>query len=234
MTAQDWKNCTVDGTINGVPTLSCLPPLITGFINWAIIFAGIVAIIIIIYGGYKYINSGGDPKQADIARKTLIYAVFGLLFIFMSFFIVRAIGQISGLDKNCYAKFGFTNCATESSPESKPKPLKCNSNQDKVCVFGNLGCKCVPKEQKCKTYGVAPECGNGKYCNLKKVCDNIPDVTNLTCYTLSSLDRGKYMVTLECPPSKDQEDRRKYGKCIPVTDPKIPNSTVPGKCSCQY
>lgn len=109
MTSTDWLNCS-GGDKKDIATLSCLPPLITGFINWALIAAGILAIFIVIFAGFRYINSGGDPKQADTARKTLMYAVFGLLVVFMSFFIVGAIGQIAGLDKNCYSLFGFTNC----------------------------------------------------------------------------------------------------------------------------
>lgn len=108
MTPADWLSCS-EGSEN-VASLSCLPPLITSLINWTLIAAGIFAIFIFIYGGYKYINSGGDPKQADTARKTLIYAIFGLLLIFMSFFIVATIGQITGLNKSCYTLFGFTNC----------------------------------------------------------------------------------------------------------------------------
>lgn len=121
-----WDQCSTIGTTvtkdnvetvvtASVPTLSCLPPLITSFIDWALIFAGIVAIFLTIYAGYKYINSGGDPKQADTARKTLMYTVFGLILIFLSFFIVRFIGQVSGLDKNCYSMFGFSNCASDTS-----------------------------------------------------------------------------------------------------------------------
>ena len=102
----DWNTCAP----TGVATLSCLPLLIQTIINWALIFAGIVAIFLVIYAGFKYLNSSGDPKQAETARKTLLYAIVGLLLVFMSFFIVRAIGEIAGLNKDCYILFGFTNC----------------------------------------------------------------------------------------------------------------------------
>jgi uncharacterized membrane protein len=113
----DWSTCTanlLDPTtgkvVGSAATLGCIPLLIQAFINWALIAAGILAIFIVVFAGFKYINSGGDPKQADTARKTLMYAVVGLLVVFMSFFIVSAIGQIAGLNKNCYTLFGFTNC----------------------------------------------------------------------------------------------------------------------------
>lgn len=182
MTALDWTNCSTtapDGTAS-VPTLSCLIPLITGFINWTIIFAGIVAIFIIIYGGYKYIHSGGDPKQADTARKTLIYAIFGLLLIFMSFFIVRFIGQVSGLEKNCYSMFGFSNCKSADTGGGGGNGGGGGGNELPIFGLRHEGLKgtfkCDPANSTLKNFGIKdacvvpnyPRCVNaGDYCGPK-------------------------------------------------------------------
>lgn len=42
---------------------------------------GIVAVIVIILAGWKYITSGGDASKAKGAKDTLVYAVIGLVVI---------------------------------------------------------------------------------------------------------------------------------------------------------
>lgn len=113
----DWNSCS-DGTgANAVATLSCIPLILSSIVYWALVFAGIIAIFIVIFAGFKYINSGGDPKQADTARKTLLYAIFGLLLIFMSFFIIKTVGYFTNV--SCINTFGFNNCDTGATPNSE-------------------------------------------------------------------------------------------------------------------
>jgi type IV secretory pathway VirB2 component (pilin) len=50
--------------------------------------AGIVAVIMIIFGGFRYITSTGEPEKAAAARKTLIYAIVGLVIVILAQTIV--------------------------------------------------------------------------------------------------------------------------------------------------
>lgn len=59
--------------------------------------AGIVLFIYLIMGGFKYILSGGDPKAAEGAQKTITYAVGGLVLILLSYLILVLIGKITGV-----------------------------------------------------------------------------------------------------------------------------------------
>lgn len=43
--------------------------------------AGMVAVIIIIIGGLRYITSNGDPSGIQSAKNTILYAVVGLVVI---------------------------------------------------------------------------------------------------------------------------------------------------------
>lgn len=42
------------------------------------IVTGVVAVIAIIYGGFKYITSGGDANKVGAAKNTVLYALVGL------------------------------------------------------------------------------------------------------------------------------------------------------------
>lgn len=63
--------------------------LITTIINIFSIIVGIVAVIMIIVGGLKYITSGGDSGNVSSAKNTIIYALVGLVIVAFAQFIVR-------------------------------------------------------------------------------------------------------------------------------------------------
>ena len=101
---KDWGDCVVDG----VPTLKCVPVVFQNIISAALVFAGIVALFFIIVSGIKMIASGGDPKGVEGARKTMTFAIIGLVIILMSFFIINMISYITGV--TCITSFGFDTC----------------------------------------------------------------------------------------------------------------------------
>ena len=104
MTFVEWKDCVV----GGVPTLDCIPKLFQNIVSTLLLFAGIVALFLIIYSGIRFTTSGGDAKQAEEAQKTLTYAVLGLVVVLLSFFIINVIAGVTGA--TCIKLFGFTNC----------------------------------------------------------------------------------------------------------------------------
>jgi multisubunit Na+/H+ antiporter MnhB subunit len=95
MPIADWGACVQ----NGVATLACLPIVFQNVINALVIIAGIVAVFMIVWGGYKLVMSEGDSEKLASARKTLIYAIAGLIFVFLSFFFLNAIAQFTGVEQ---------------------------------------------------------------------------------------------------------------------------------------
>lgn len=53
------------------------------------IVVGVISVIFIIYGGFKYITSGGDSNNVSAAKNTLIYALIGLVIVALAQFIVN-------------------------------------------------------------------------------------------------------------------------------------------------
>lgn len=68
--------------------------VVAGVIEWLLGFAGALAVFAIIYSGIMYMTAGGDAEKALKARKNLLWAVFGVIIIFLSFAIIRSIGTI--------------------------------------------------------------------------------------------------------------------------------------------
>jgi len=70
--------------------------MISGIINWALGFVGIVAVAIMIWGGSQMIIARGDESKYQGGKKTLTYAVIGLMLVIISYsivgFVFNAIG----------------------------------------------------------------------------------------------------------------------------------------------
>lgn len=49
----------------------------------------LIAIIMLIYGGVRYITSGGDSKKVTDAKNTILYAIIGLIISFLSYAIIN-------------------------------------------------------------------------------------------------------------------------------------------------
>ncbi len=99
-----WDKCIPEGVV--APTIACIPQIIKVVINWSLIFATIVALFLVIYSGIKFINSGGDPKSVDSAKKTLTFALVGLIVVFLSFFIINFIATFTGVEILTKIKLG--------------------------------------------------------------------------------------------------------------------------------
>ena len=66
-------------------------PLIVSVVNLLLYIVGIVAVIMIIVGGMKYLTSSGDSGKVTSAKNTVVYAVVGLLVAIFSWVIVNLI-----------------------------------------------------------------------------------------------------------------------------------------------
>lgn len=58
-------------------------------INFVLYFLGLVATVMVIYGGFLYITSQGE--DTDKAKKVLMYAAIGIVIILISFALVNTL-----------------------------------------------------------------------------------------------------------------------------------------------
>lgn len=70
--------------------------IIKTVINVFSAIVGIVSVIMIIYGGFRYVTSGGDSGHVSSAKNTIIYAIVGLVVVALAQFIVQyVLNQVS-------------------------------------------------------------------------------------------------------------------------------------------
>lgn len=58
-------------------------------VNIISIIVGAAAVLMIIFGGFRYITSGGDSGNISAAKNTILYAIIGLVIVALAQVIVR-------------------------------------------------------------------------------------------------------------------------------------------------
>ena len=75
----------------GLPKICTAGSAIGWITNMALGFAGVIAVVFIIVGGYMYLTSGGNDEAAERGRKVLTNAIIGLIIIILSAAIIRIV-----------------------------------------------------------------------------------------------------------------------------------------------
>ena len=94
--AQSGTTKTIQKAVGDPAKLSDLNKVFENVVNVALAFAGIVLFVMLIIGGFKYITAGGDPKGIEGAKKTLTYAIAGIVLVAVSFLILNFIASFTG------------------------------------------------------------------------------------------------------------------------------------------
>lgn len=83
-------------TVNGVATIKGFEWIFQNIIVSILSFAGIVLFILLIFGGFKYLTSGGNPEKVNSAQKTLTSAIVGIVIVALAYLILVVIQYFTG------------------------------------------------------------------------------------------------------------------------------------------
>lgn len=95
--AQSAKESACAGIGASAGTTGCTPPAgspdinksIATIVNLLSVVVGVVAVIMIIIGGLKFVTASGDSNNITSARNTILYAVVGLVVVAMAQIVVH-------------------------------------------------------------------------------------------------------------------------------------------------
>ena len=79
------SGCALPSSSNG----NSVSSVATTVVNILSLIVGILAVIMIIYGGLRYISSGGSSEGVGNAKNTIIYAIIGLIIVALAQLIVH-------------------------------------------------------------------------------------------------------------------------------------------------
>ena len=74
--------------------------IVTTVTNTLLFIAGALSVIMIIFGGLRYVLSGGNSSAVTAAKNTVLYAIVGLIIAFLAFaavnFVLGSVSSIGG------------------------------------------------------------------------------------------------------------------------------------------
>ncbi|MEK7524108.1 MAG: hypothetical protein AAB588_03695, partial [Patescibacteria group bacterium] len=68
-----------------------LRDIVLTIVNFFLTFLGLLAVVMVIYGGFLYVSSAGNEESVGKAKKILLYAGLGIIVIIVSFALVNTI-----------------------------------------------------------------------------------------------------------------------------------------------
>ncbi len=81
---------------NNQQAANSIQKIVTTVINIFSWIVGVVSVIMIIIGGFRYITSGGDANGVTAAKNTILYAIVGLIIVALAQIIVKfVIGSVT-------------------------------------------------------------------------------------------------------------------------------------------
>jgi PKD repeat protein len=82
------------GYAEGITQTSSAREFIVNVTNFVLSFLGLAAVIMVIYGGFMYVTAAGEQERVEKGKKSVIYAIVGILIVLISFALVNTV--ISG------------------------------------------------------------------------------------------------------------------------------------------
>jgi len=78
-----------------------LRDFIVNAVNFGLGFLGLVAVIVVIYGGFLYVTAAGEEEKTTKGKQSIMYAMIGILIILVSYALVNTVikGVGKGTDK---------------------------------------------------------------------------------------------------------------------------------------
>lgn len=86
------------GIENPLGNIDDLGVAIARIIQAVVGLGGVVAVGFIVVGGFIYITSGGDEKQIEQGKKTMLGAIIGLVLVLLALAVVQFI--IQGMEQS--------------------------------------------------------------------------------------------------------------------------------------
>lgn len=78
------------------PNVSSIGGIVSTFLNYAFVIAGLILFIMIIWGGFEMLSGAGDPKAQEAAKKRISAAALGFILLFTSYWIMQILGIATG------------------------------------------------------------------------------------------------------------------------------------------
>jgi hypothetical protein len=63
--------------------------IVADVINFVSIVVGVIAVFMVIYGGFRFLTSAGNPESTKVGKNAILYALIGLVIVAFAQIIVK-------------------------------------------------------------------------------------------------------------------------------------------------
>lgn len=63
--------------------------VLSDIINWILGLVGVIAVLMLVWGGFNYLTSAGNPEATKKAKQTITYAIIGIIIIALAYTLVN-------------------------------------------------------------------------------------------------------------------------------------------------
>jgi len=128
----DKSGCKVKGTDFTFPCPLGERPIaqiIGSLIKWALGVVGGLFLVMFVYGGFLYIISGANSKNAELGQKTLVNAVMGIAIVIGAYVLVQSLAKVYGLGLTggSTTKPATTSATPETPSQPQTEVAKCGA-----------------------------------------------------------------------------------------------------------
>ena len=78
----------IPGNIGISNTTKTLQETLISVVNWVLALLGLIAVIMILYGGFVWLTAGGNEEKVASAKKIISAAIIGLIIVLLAYAIV--------------------------------------------------------------------------------------------------------------------------------------------------
>lgn len=86
---------TIEGPLD--PKFNSLGSLVTEVLKFLVPLAGVILLFVLIWGGYDFMMSQGNPEKIKSAQAKLTTGIIGFVLLLVSFLMAKLISTIFGL-----------------------------------------------------------------------------------------------------------------------------------------
>lgn len=90
--------CVAEGPLGEVATIQGFQCLIANVLSIALSLIGLAGFVMLLYGSFMYLTSGGNSKGMESARSTITFAIVGLVVALCAFIVVNLVAAFTGVD----------------------------------------------------------------------------------------------------------------------------------------
>lgn len=111
--------------------------VINTVLNTMLFIVGLLAVIMLIYGGIRYITSHGDKAQVTAAKDTIMYAVIGLVIAIIAYAVVNWIAATFNTGKASTSTDTTTTSTSKDGGKSGSGDSKTGGDPDSSSSSGS-------------------------------------------------------------------------------------------------